>query len=521
MSVSKAIKRWLPKIGDMVLARAKAKSQLSPVNIFAPAQHPPGVTPPKGAKLAMDEYPVSTAGWAYNNIGANIIEEGQGFLGYAVLAQLSQRAEYRSMVEILAMYMTKEWINLKTSGNESKSDKIATIASELEHLKIKKAFQTVAEQDGYFGRGHLYLDLGETTEEERKKSILDSNGKVSAAKVGRGSFKRVKAIEAVWAYPIRYNSTDPFAADWYKPQAWYVMGKEVHVSRFLTFIGREVSDLLKPAYSFGGLSLTQMALPYVDNWLRTRQSVSDIVHAFSVMVLSTNLSEALQADGEQLFRRVDLFNGVRDNKGVLVLDKETEVFQNVSAPLSGLDTLLSQSQEQLCSVAGTPVIILLGLSPHGLNASSEGEIRAFFDRIKSRQESLFRDPLERLIDIIQLSKFGEVDPDITFDFVDLWSLDEKGRVDVEKTKADLAQVLIDAGVIAPEEERSRLAKDPDSFYHGLNIDDAPDLKEEEEDGLELRGGAGTGDDGGDDVISGLFDRLRSPRHDRKEAGAEA
>ena len=63
---------------------------------------------------------------------------------------------------------------------------------------------------------------------------------------------------------------------------WYVIaGKELHVSRFLTFVGREVPDMLKPAYSFGGLSIYQMLKPYVDNWLRTRQSVSDLVQKYS------------------------------------------------------------------------------------------------------------------------------------------------------------------------------------------------------------------------------------------------
>ena len=43
------------------------------------------------------------------------------------------------------------------------------------------------------------------------------------------------------------------------------MANEVHASRLMTTIPFPVSDLLKPAYSFGGLSLIQMGKPYVDN----------------------------------------------------------------------------------------------------------------------------------------------------------------------------------------------------------------------------------------------------------------
>jgi uncharacterized protein len=67
------------------------------------------------------------------------------------------------------------------------------------------------------------------------------------------------------------------------------MSKQIHASRLLKIIPHPVSDLLKPAYSFGGVPLIQMAKPYVENWLRTRQSVSDLIQSFTQWVLATNL----------------------------------------------------------------------------------------------------------------------------------------------------------------------------------------------------------------------------------------
>jgi len=54
------------------------------------------------------------------------------------------------------------------------------------------------------------------------------------------------------------TATTPSEADWYRPSEWFVMGKQIHATRLLTFVGREVPDILKPAYSFGGLSMTQI-----------------------------------------------------------------------------------------------------------------------------------------------------------------------------------------------------------------------------------------------------------------------
>src|SRR6202043_2202891 len=121
-----------------------------------------------------------------------------------------------------------------------------------------------------------------------------------------------RVIEPVWCYPTNYNSNNPLRDDWYRPDMWYVLGVQTHRSRLLRFVSREVPDILKPAYSFGGLSLSQMGKPYVDNWLRTRQSVADLIHAFSVFVLHSSLSTSLQDGGEEFFKRLEMFMNLRD-----------------------------------------------------------------------------------------------------------------------------------------------------------------------------------------------------------------
>jgi Protein of unknown function (DUF1073) len=53
--------------------------------------------------------------------------------------------------------------------------------------------------------------------------------------------------------------------------------------------------------------------------------------------------------------------------------------------LQDLDWLLAQSQEQISSVSRIPLVKWTGISPSGLNASSEGEIRVYYDLIHSEQ----------------------------------------------------------------------------------------------------------------------------------------
>lgn len=503
----KPVERVEPRLGMDIKPEAVARSSTKPereVKPFTPAPIPDFIKESMKAQslpeLAMDSNISSAATWAGSYWGpyGYAFTEGLEFLGYPYLAELAQRPEYRRIVEIIAQEMTRKWIRVTSAddGDENKendkarSDKIAKIVEEMERLNVRENFKIIAEQDGFFGRAHLYLDTGASDDsEELKLPIGDGHDKLSKSKVGKDKpLVALRPVEAVWTYPTNYNSNDPLKGDWYNPDMWFVMGKQVHVSRLLPFIGRPVPDLLKPAYSFGGLAMTQMAKPYVDNWLQTRQSVNDLISAFSVMVLSTNMSSVLQGGGmEQEMARAAIFNNLRNNRGVFMVDKSEEEFKNVSAPIAGLHELQAQAQEHMASVCGIPLVKLLGITPSGLNASSEGEIRVFYDTIAAYQESFYRDNLNKVLGFIQLSLFGEVDDSIVFQFEPLFSLTEKELAEARKAEAETDQIYIDAGVVSPAEVRQRLASDPDSSYDGLDPDDLPDLLDEEEEGLVPKG----------------------------------
>lgn len=260
------------------------------------------------------------------------------------------------------------------NGSNEKADKIKKLNDAFDRLKVRDVFAQVALNDGFFGRAHIYIDvdMGEgitigSPEAKEEMLIPIGNGKheISKQKVNpQHPIKRLVSVEPVWAYPANYDASNPLAENFYDPVTWYVQQQEVDKTRFLTFVARPVPDLLKPAFAFGGLSLTQMARPTVENWLKTRRSVGAIISAFSVFVLATNLNQELQANGSDfLLKRAIHFNATRDNQGLMITDKELEDFQNISAPLSTLDVLQAQSQEHMSLPAGTKITTLRGEVP--------------------------------------------------------------------------------------------------------------------------------------------------------------
>ena len=466
--------------GKIRIATAKARAHaegfqkktydypIKPPNL-APGVVPPGRT---AQVMAMDSNPYAFAAQMFQGSGG-------GFPGFQYLAQLATRPEYRAFASTISTEVTRKWIEFtsKQDDDTDSGDKIKAIEAEFVRLNVRGVIQAAASDDSFFGRGQIYIGL--RGHDRAAPLVLDPR----TVKVG--SLERITHVEAVWTTPMAYDALDPASPSFYKPTSWYMLGQEVHSSRLMTVITRPLPDILKPAFNFAGLSMSQLAEPYVDNWLRTRQAVADLINNFSITALATSMDQVLQScsddAAQDLFDRADLFTLTRSNRGLMLLDKEREQLIQTNVPLSGLHELQAQAQEHMCSVSRMPAIVLTGISPSGLNATSEGEIRVFYDWIAAQQEAFWREPITTILNVVQLSLFGEIDHDIGFNFVPLYQMTPKELSEIRESDARTSDTYVNMGAVSPEEVRDRLAKDADSGYMGLDTSiDISEFKPEDE-----------------------------------------
>jgi uncharacterized protein len=126
----------------------------------------------------------------------------------------------------------------------------------------------------------------------------------------------------------------------------------------------------------------------------------------------------------------------------------------------------------------TPLVKLLGVTPSGLNASSEGEIKVYYDWIHSEQEAVLDAIMTVLLVVSQWHLFGTVDPDIVYEWVHMDEPTQAELAQIRKSDADAGAQYIANGVISNEEERQRLQTDPQSGYNNLT-GPAPEMTPDE------------------------------------------
>lgn len=408
-----------------------------------------------------------------NNVGLAAFSEGIGFIGYPYLSMLSLRAEYRMIVETLTKDCTRKWGKIKFRGSDGNEpddkvkEKIRRLHDVMLKYKVKEHIRHAIALEHYFGISHIMVVLDHVEEgaELQTPLSLDKN------KIRKNSLTGFRVIEPQWVSPQAYDTYNPVSEYFYKPQSWWVQAQVVDQTRIKQMISKPVPNMLKPVFNFGGVPTTYMAKPYVDNFLRTRQSVSDMVNSYSIPVLKVGAETLLRPEGMQdVKNRAQIFNALRSNQGLQILNKETEDFAMVSSPLSGLAELQSQSQEQIASVVNIPLLKLLGIQPSGMNASSEGEIRVYYDNITSYRETVVTPMLEWMVKIIQLSEFGEIDESLYWEWDNLYELTERQQVEIQARKTQIDVTLTQNGILKKEDALLRQANDPDSQYSGMDLE---------------------------------------------------
>lgn len=449
-------RREVAKITQAHIDKASVANDEKPCAEFKRYVPLPGVIPEarRESALAMDATPYDVLN------SMSIGDEYSGFRGYPQLAAMSQQVEYANTHAMMADEMTRNWIEIK-SMKEGDPD-VDAMDKALTKYDIKRIIHEAVKQDSQYGVAHIFIDMGASDQENEAPLFIDPR------KIVKGSLEGFRCVDPNWVYPAMYNTNKPLRADFYKPQAWFVMGNTVHESRFIDIVSRPVPDILKPSYNFGGLSMTQLMEDYVIDWREAKKNVIKILRTLRMRALKTDMDARLQEPG-QFDKRIKLFTQYQDNFGIWALDTEEDLLHQQTS-LSELSNLLSNYQEQLCIPSRTTNLKMFGNAPAGLNASGDAEIETWHETISGSQELDYRRAIENIFKIIQLSEFGELKPDIYFEFRPLDELSEKEKAEINEIKVRTVTTASDSQLVSSEEGRDALKSIEGAGFENLEGD---------------------------------------------------
>lgn len=385
----------------------------------------------------------------------------------------------RKVVDIPAFDMVRErrhW--------QAKAPQIEALEATEARLQVWPKLAKALKLARLYGGSAIILGTGDAnTAQELNVERIGKDGLsfihvASRYEITAGQLER-DAASPHWGEPVDYTMATSSGA-----------GLKLHPSRVIPFVGSELPDL---TFSQGwGDSVLQVLDEAVKNAGLAAGGIAQLlqeakVDVFKIPNFMANVGD--EAYRTKVLERVSLAQQSKSIVNGLLMDAEEEWSQK-QISFSQLPEVLRLYLQIAAGAADIPATRLLGQSPDGLNATGEGDLRNYYDRLASEQEVYLRPRLERLDEVLIRSALGNRPPEVHFAFAPLWQISEKEKADIFKTKADGARALAGTGGASPSLMPVEALSDAlvnafieDGSLPGLEaaIDEYGKLSEQEED----------------------------------------
>jgi phage-related protein (TIGR01555 family) len=235
---------------------------------------------------------------------------------------------------------------------------------------------------------------------------------------------------------------------------------KIDSSRLVKFIGNNLPRQLYIESDYWGQSILEPLYNIIAEYVSGYTGVANLITDFRQTVYKINNLEELIGSGEENYvqKRAETIDLLRSILNAVVLG-EGEEFTMHQNPVSGLSDLVRLLTTRLTTETGIPHTLIFGESPSGLGATGESEKQDYYNQIHSLQESYYEPRLRQLTDLI-LAQKGIYGLDYILKPLPIGSEDTKTKAEVRKLNAEADQIMIQNGVVTPEEvRRIRLTED--------------------------------------------------------------
>jgi len=345
----------------------------------------------------------------------------------------------KKAIEIPAFDMIREGWTWNADADQIKALETAEKRNQLR----RKVFDAMSAARLYGGAGIIISDGADNPEEP-----LDPE------RVKKGSLQFLTVLSRRYLIASELDR-DPMSPGFLEPLYYTISAAtgaqvRIHPSRVARFEGARVPDVLISGQTD---RWSDSILDSVEHAIRDatagQQGIAALIQEASVDVIKVPglTSKISTADYEaRLLRRFGLAAQGKSTVKALLLDAEEE-YEQKTADFGGLPDVLRLLVQIVSGAADIPATRFLGQSPLGMNATGEGDLRNYYDRLAAEQELNLRPSLEKITEIMIRSELGSRPDDIDFDFSPLWQSTKKERADIGKIEAETDRIHVENATV--------------------------------------------------------------------------
>lgn len=375
------------------------------------------------------------------------------------------------VVDVIVDEATREWIAYDVGGRDGDPKLIDefikyqdTLVDEIDdYVGIRDIFTNAMKIARLLGGAVIYVDVDDNKSPHQpvnKKSIR----KINFLQV----FTRYQ-VAPVHRFDLLESSRNkPNFLDLSKPTHYELMGsvsdasvkdKLIHTSRILRFdSGIGISYNARQRNQGWGRSVLQSFFGALKHYEPAIEGLSKVLSECSVVKHSVGglWDKITSGERESIVKRMEELDLMNSNYRRLVIDKDNEDVQILSASIQQFADAIGPLEVFLTGAAGLPRTLLFGQSPSGqLGESGGSEQRDIGRKIKAYQSTHIRKPLSKLFDLLWLAKDsptkGKMPDSFSWKFNDPYPMTEKEELELQTMYSKIDESYAKIGATTPDE----------------------------------------------------------------------
>lgn len=388
--------------------------------------------------------------------------------------QVELNALYRTdwlagkVVDIIPDDMTREW---RYFSGDIEPETVAALVEEEERLGLAEAFNEAHKWARLYGTSFIVINVDDGMPVDQPLNIN---------RVKKGGLKHIKVvdrhrIDRADLQPIE-NPLDP---NYGMPSYYRFVNTNVkiHHSRMIRFDAVKLPFDEFKRNNYMSDSVLDRLYEALINFNTVAAGSASMVYETNVDVMKIKgLMNYIQSpEGTALIqKRFTLASMLKSFNNMLLLDADEE-YDKKQNSFASLPDLLYAHALFLAGGSDVPATRLLGSSASGLNATGEGDIKNYYDVIRSKQSKDYKPKLD-FFDTIMAKNLGiPDDADLDYRFNSLFQMTPKEQADTDFIIAQRDGIYLDKGVV-PEYTIAKELKQ-NSTYTNLTDEHIDELEE--------------------------------------------
>jgi len=269
--------------------------------------------------------------------------------------------------------------------------------------------------------------------------------------LGKDCLRYLHVIDRWRCAPTGQRTTDLTSPNFGLPDGYLLAESsvQVHHTRVIRFDGQ-----LLPYFAWLGNGMwhdseLQHVIDTLANYETIPASIATMMFEANIDVIkSAGITDLLAtADGErQVAKRFAASTAMKSMNRCLLLSSDEE-YEKKSNSFTNLADVWDKAADEICAAADVPRTRLFGQSPGGLNSTGDGDLRNYYNRLVSNQQTDIRPQLEYLDRIFIRHVLGTIPENYEWEFKSLWETSETENAAIGYQNAQRDQIYLNAGVV--------------------------------------------------------------------------